>query len=448
MKPRLNPESTQRDLFRASFDQILNPDHPLIVLASKMDWQRFERTMAACYSPDLGAPAKAARLMVGLVYLKHAFDESDESLLERWVENPYWQCFCGFTTMQHDPPIHPTSLVKWRQRVGAERLAELITETIDVALREKQVKPSELEHVNVDTTVGEKNITYPTDSKLLLKAILKLGTLAKHRGICLRQSYARVAKRMAQKAGRYAHARQFKRMQRSLRKLRTWLGRLIRDIRRKQSGPDVSLESLLALCERLHGQQQFDKNKLYSLHEPEVVCISKGKARVRYEFGQKIAVATTNRQNWIVGVRVCEGNPYDGHTLAATLDTVRSTTGRCVNHAYVDKGYRGHGYEGPAQIHIAGTSERRLTRTMRKRRRRRSAVEPKIGHLKSDNRLSRCFLRGLKGDAINAVLAAAGSNLQKLLKGLVFALKTWLASWLPLPNQHVLRWATQFPTRF
>jgi IS5 family transposase len=265
---------------------------------------------------------------------------------------------------------------------------------------------------------------------LLLKAIQKLGKLAQRRGIRLRQSYARVAKRMAQKAGRYAHARQFKRMHRSLRKLRTWLGRLIRDIRRKQSQPDTGMDSLLALCERLHGQQQFDKNKLYSLHEPEVVCISKGKARVRYEFGQKIAVATTNRRNWIVGIRVCEGNPYDGHTLSDTLDTVRSTTGRCVRHAYVDKGYRGHGYEGPSEIHLAGTSQRRLTRTMRKRRKRRSAVEPKIGHLKSDNRLGRCFLKGLTGDAINAVLAAAGSNLQKLLKRLFFALKTWLLRWL------------------
>lgn len=435
MKPRLNPESTQRDLFRASFDQILNPKHPLVLLAQKIDWPRFEVAMADCYSPDMGAPAKAARLMVGLVYLKHAFNESDESLLDRWVENPYWQSFCGFTTMQHEPPIHPTSLVKWRQRVGAERLAELLKETIEVALREKQVKPSELEQVNVDTTVGEKNITYPTDSKLLLKAIHKLGTLAKRRGISLRQSYAHVAQRMSQKAGRYAHARQFKRLQRSLRKLRTWLGRLIRDIRRKHQGPDVSLDHLLALCERLHGQQRSDKNKLYSLHEPEVVCISKGKARVRYEFGQKIAVATTNRQNWIVGIRLCEGNPYDGHTLSATLDTVRSTTGRCVNHAYVDKGYRGHDYEGPAQIHIAGTSERRLSRTLRKRRRRRSAVEPKIGHLKSDNRLGRCFLRGLTGDAINAVLAAAGSNLQKLLKRLVFALKIWLGIRLVLGRE-------------
>jgi IS5 family transposase len=281
---------------------------------------------------------------------------------------------------------------------------------------------------------------------LLLKAIQKLGKLAKRRGIVLRQSYARVAKHAAQKAGRYAHAKQFKRMRRSLKKLRTWLGRLIRDIRRKQSSPDVGLDHLLALCERVRTQQQFDKKKLYSLHEPEVVCISKGKARVRYEFGQKIAVATTNQKNWIVGIRLCEDNPYDGHTLAATLDTVRTTTGRCVSHAYVDKGYRGHGYIGPTQIHIAGSSERGLSRTLRKRHRRRSAVEPKIGHLKSDNRLGRCFLRGLIGDAINAVLAAAGSNLQKLLRGLVFALTSGLRLLLALRGRCLSGPRTHFQT--
>ncbi len=199
-----------------------------------------------------------------------------------------------------------------------------------------------------------------------------------------------------------------------------WFGRLIRDIRRKQRRPDVGLKHLLALCECLRTQRQFDKKKPSSLHEPEVVCISKGKAHQCYEFGQKIAVVTTNRQNWIVGIRLCEDNPYNGHTLSAKLDTVRSTTGRSVSHAYVDQGYRGHGYAGPTQIHIAGSSEPGLSRTMRKRRLRRRAVEPKIGHLKSDDRLGRWFLRGLSGDAINAVLAAAGSNLQKLLQGVGF----------------------------
>jgi IS5 family transposase len=356
-----------------------------------------------------------------LHYLKHAFDESDESVLARWVENPYWQYFCGFTTMQHELPLHPTSLVKWRKRVGVEKLLQLLQETVALATRENQVSQRELQQVNVDTTVQEKNITHPTDSKLYYRAIVKLGKAGRQRGLRLRQTYIRVAKRAAIRASRYAHAKQFRRMRRELRFLRTRLGRLIRDVRRKAPHPDAALEELLVLCERLHRQRPHDKNKLYSLHEPEVMCISKGKAHKRYEFGQKAAVVTSNRGNWILGVSICQENPYDGHTLAATLAMAESNTGVDVTDAYVDKGYRGHDYEGEATIHLAGSSRRGVSRTKRKRRRRRSAIEPIIGHLKSDHRMRRCFLAGLLGDEINVILAAAGKNLRKLLRGFVFA---------------------------
>lgn len=422
MKPRSRTDAAQRDLFQSQFSQILNPDHPLLILAEKIDWKRFDLALADCFCPDFGAPALPMRLMVGLLYLKHTFNESDESLLERWVENPYWQAFCGFTTMQHEAPLHPTSLVKWRQRAGAERLAELLQETIALAVREQAATPQELQQVNVDTTVQEKNITYPTDSKLLHKAIEKIVGAARKRGITLRQSYKRKAKAAAMMAGRYAHAKQFKRMRRELRKLKTWLGRVLRDVGRKIPCPDEPLQKLLALCQRVHAQEPTDTGKLYSLHEPEVVCISKGKARQRYEFGQKVSLATSNRGNWIVGVQVCAGAPYDGHTLASTLETVEATIGLPVKAAFVDKGYRGHGYEGPATIHVSGSASRHLTRTVKNRRKRRSAIEPKIGHLKQDHRLGRCFLKGLRGDGINAVLAAAGSNLRKLLGRWFFAL--------------------------
>lgn len=427
MKPKRRPSDDQLALFQAHFDQLLNPDHPLVVLANKIDWQRFDTEMADCYCPDNGAPGKALRLMVGLHYLKHAFNESDESVVARWVENPYWQYFCGFTTMQHDLPLHPTALVKWRKRVGGEKLATLLQETIALAVREKQVSAKELEQVNVDTTVQEKNITHPTDSKLYCTAIRKLAQAARKRGIALRQSYARVSKKAAIQASRYAHAKQFKRMRRQLKKLKTWLGRVIRDIRRKMPAPDAALEALLALCERLHEQQQQDKDKLYSLHEPETRCISKGKAHKRYEFGQKVSLATSNRGNWIVGVQLCEGNPYDGHTLHSTLQLVEANTKVRVSDAYVDKGYRGHDYNGEATIHVAGGSHRGLTKTKRKRRRRRSAIEPKIGHLKTDHRMRRCFLHGTIGDKLNAILAAAGSNLRKLLRGFLSALFFWLS---------------------
>lgn len=428
MKPKPSSKSSQLNLFQAQFDQLLNPDHPLVILARKIDWNRFDLAFADCYSQDMGAPAKAVRLMVGLHYLKHTFNESDESLLDRWVENPYWQYFCGFDTMQHEVPLHSTSLTKWRQRVGAEKLNDMLQETILLAVDEKLVRKHELAQVNVDTTVQEKNITFPTDSKLYLTAILKLADASKNRGVKLRQTYIRVAKKAAIMVSRYAHAKQFKRMQNRLKKLKTWLGRVLRDLRRKVPKADAALEELLQLCERLHAQEKIDSKKLYSLHEPERMCISKGKAHKRYEFGQKVSVATTNRDNWIVGVNLCEGNPYDGHTLDRALATVELTTGVKVSDAYVDKGYRGHDYKGEATVHRAGTSTKTLTRTQKNRRKRRSAVEPKIGHLKSENRMRRCYLKGLVGDAINAVLAAAGSNLQKLLRAFSRTLDFWLRS--------------------
>lgn len=429
MKPTLRPISNQLQLFQSHFDQLLNPSHPLIVLAKKIDWNRFQVALQDCYSPDLGAPAKSVRLIVGLLYLKHAFNLSDELVLQRWVENPYWQYFCGFETMQHEAPIHPTSLTKWRNRVGAQRLSVMLQETIDLAVKAGEVNKQELAQVTIDTTVQEKNITYPTDSKLYHRAITKLARAAGLRGVKLRQSYVRVAKHAAIQAGRYAHAKQFKRMRRVLNKMRTWLGRLLRDIGRKVPSPDAMFSSLLERCQRLHAQQSTDKKKLYSLHEPDVQCISKGKARQRYEFGQKVALAITNRGNWIVGVEVFTDNPYDGHTLSKSIEVTEKMTGVKVAAAYVDKGYRGHDYRGEASVQISGSSNRSVSASLCKRRRRRSAIEPKIGHLKRENRLDRCYLSGLAGDRINAILAAASSNLLKLLRALAPALEKTLIGW-------------------
>jgi len=429
------------ELFQSHFDQLLNPAHELVQLARKIDWGRFEAAFAGGYSPDMGAPAKATRLMVGLQYLKYTFNESDESVVERWVENPYWQYFCGYTHLQHQCPIHPTSMTRWRKRVGANRLVELLEETIALAKREGHVSKRDLERVNVDTTVQEKNITYPTDSKLLYRALQKLVGAARSRSIELRQSYLRVGKIAAVKASRYAHARQYKRMRRSLRKLRTYVGRLIRDIRRKTSHLDPALATLLTRADRVRQQQPHDTNKLYSLHEPEVQCISKGKAHKRYEFGQKVAVASTNRGNWMVAARLLPDNPYDGHTLAETLSVVERITSVGLTDVYVDKGYRGHGYAGATNIHVAGAAYANRSRSERRRRRRRSAIEPKIGHLKSDHRMDRCFLAGLAGDAINAVLAAAGSNLRKLLRRLAAALIRWLYGTMHRPVSLIHRLA-------
>ena len=415
MKPKATA-TNQFDLFRSHFQQILNLDHELCRLADTLDWPGLDTHFADCYSEDMGRPGNAIRLMVGLHYLKHAFDESDESVIARWVENPYWQYFCGFEYMQHDCPIHPTSMVKWRQRVGAEQLEKLLAETIRLALKYKQVTPQQLGKITVDTTVQEKAIAFPTDARLYTKMLLRLVNLCKRRGIRLRQTYIRKAPQFLKQQGRYAHARQFKRARRCTKTLHTLLGRVVRDIGRKVTEIDPELQKFLDRAEKLLAQQRKSKNKLYSIDAPEVECISKGKAHKQYEFGCKVSVVTTNQSNWVVGAQALHGNPYDGHTLPGAIEQVERITGKSVKEAFVDKGYRGHGYTGDAHIHITGQRGRgKAGPALRKRKKRRSAVEPKIGHMKSDNRMGRNFLKGKEGDRINALLAGIGANIRKLL---------------------------------
>lgn len=415
MKPK-STSTSQFDLFRSHFKQILNTQHSLCQLAGKIDWPSFDAKFADCYSEDMGRPGNAIRLMVGLHYLKHAFDESDESVVERWVENPYWQSLCGFEYMQHECPIHPTSMVKWRQRVGSEKLETLLSETIRIALEDKQVTSQHLRKVTVDTTVQEKAIAFPTDARLYTKMLLRLVNLSKKRGIQLRQTYVRTAPKLLRQQGRYAHAKQYKRSRRGTKTLHTLLGRVVRDIKRKAIEIDPPLQDYLNRAEKLLGQTQKSKNKLYSIDAPEVECISKGKAHKRYEFGCKVSVATTNQSNWVVGVQALHGNPFDGHTLGGAIKQVERVTGKTISEAFVDRGYRGHNYSGDAQVHITGQRGKgKAGPALRKRKKRRSAVEPKIGHLKSDNRMNRNFLKGKEGDRMNALLAGIGANIRKLL---------------------------------
>jgi IS5 family transposase len=415
MKPKTT-STNQFDLFQANFKQILNPNHELCLLADAIDWSGFDDQFADCYSEDMGRPGNAIRLMVGLHYLKYTFDESDESVIDRWIENPYWQYFCGYQYMQHQCPIHPTSMVKWRQRVGVEKLESLLAETIRLALEYKQVTSQQLRKVTVDTTVQEKAIAFPTDARLYTKMLLRLVNLSKKRGIQLRQTYIRKAPQILKRQGRYAHARQFKRSRRCTKTLHTLLGRVVRDIGRKAVEIDPRLQEYLERAEKLLNQRQKSKNKLYGIDAPEVECISKGKAHKRYEFGCKVSVAATNESNWIVGTQALHGNPYDGHTLAKAIEQIERITGKKVKEAFVDKGYRGHDYTGDAEVYITGRRGKgKAGPALRKRKKRRSAVEPKIGHMKSDNRMGRNFLKGVEGDRINAMLAGIGANLRKLL---------------------------------
>jgi IS5 family transposase len=404
------------DLFRSRLPQILNKEHPLFRLADQIDWSVFEREFGPTYSEGMGRPAKPIRLLVGLHYLKHAFNESDESVVERWLENPYWQYFCGFEYFQHEFPLDPSLLVKWRQRVGPKRLEVLLKETLDTARREKLLTKNHLARVNMDTTVQEKNIAFPTDARLYHKMRVRLVREAKRRGIKLRQTYKRLGKQALIKQSQYARARQGRRARKMTKKLKTYLGCVVRDIARKSDPTDETLRELLARANRLLEQERDSKGKLYSVHEPDVECISKGKAHKKYEFGCKVGFVTTSKNNWIVGVNAFHGNPYDGHTLRRSLETMHRMTGVTPKHAHCDKGFRGHNYEGSTEIHIAGRGKKNRTRWERMWSRRRSAVEPTIGHAKADNRMERNFLKGKDGDQMNPILAACGYHIRKLIR--------------------------------
>ena len=429
MKPKA--ATPQCELFGARLSELLNPEHPLYVLAERLDWSQFDVAIDACYADELGRPGVNTRLMVGLLYLKHAYDESDESVVASWVENPYWQFFCGLSYLQHELPIDPSSLSKWRKRVGPERLEKLLEATIHAALSMKALRPQELQQVNVDTTVQEKAIAFPTDARLYHKMRVALVRRATSLGIALRQSYRFKGKKLLARQGRYAHARQLKRAAKMTRQLKTILGRVVRDIERKAGKlPDSStrepLRELLALAQRLLAQTRTSKHKLYSVHAPEVECLCKGKVHKRYEFGCKTSLATTSQSNWIVGAGALHGNPYDGHTLGGAIQQVERLTGRAPHEVVVDQGYRGHDYAGSAIVHVVRTIPKRATRAFKRLLRRRAAIEPTIGHLKSGNRLNRNYLTGQIGDKVNAVLAAAGYNFRKLLRWLVFAPTFWL----------------------
>jgi IS5 family transposase len=429
MQPKSRPP--QCELFGARLSELLNPEHPLYVLAERIDWSQFGAAIDACYAEELGRPGVNTRLMVGLLYLKHAFDESDESVVARWVENPYWQFFCGLCYMQHELPIDPSSLSRWRKRVGAERLEKLLEATIQAALAMKAMRPQELEKLNVDTTVQEKAIAFPTDARLYHKMRVALVRRARSLGIRLRQNYRFKGKKLLAKQGRYAHARQMRRAAKMTRQLKTILGRVLRDIQRKAGKirdqiADEPLRELVVLAERLLAQSRTSKNKVYSVHAPEVECLAKGKAHKRYEFGCKASVATTSKNNWIVGAHALHGNPYDGHTLSGAIQQVERLTGHTPDDVMVDQGYRGHSYEGSAIVHVVRLIPKRATRALRRMLKRRAAIEPTIGHLKSGNRMDRNYLTGQEGDRINALLSAAGYNLRKLLRWVVFAPFFWL----------------------
>lgn len=442
------------DFFRSRLDQLIDLRLPLAVLAQRLPWAQIEAALAPALahrdragavveSVDLfgpstqlvgagmsaaGRPRLPIRLMASLLYLKHAFDLSDEQLVERWAENVVWQFFSGREYYEPRPPCDATQLGRFRRAIGEAGVEELLKATIDTAVATKAIRPGEFERVIVDTTVQEKVIAHPTDSRLLEIARRKVVTAARAAGIHLKQTFARAARTLRRKAGGYAHARQFRRLRRVVKRQRTVLGVLLREIGRKLESAAIGsspagqrLQAVMKLAERIRAQQTKDKNKLYALHAPEVECISKGKSHKPYEFGVKASIAVTHRRGLIVGARTFPGNPYDGHILAAQLEQTNillEDVGRLPRQVVADLGYRGVDADNPGVEIIHRGRIRSMTGRQRRWLRRRQAIEPVIGHLKADHRMNRCWLAGALGDALHAVLCAAGYNLRWLLRAI------------------------------
>src|SRR3974390_1238243 len=429
MRPKQRKVTGEGDLFRARLDQTIELKHQRVQLAGALDWEWLDEEIAPLYRQN-GRPGVATRFVIGLLLLKHIYALSDEGVCERWVYDPYFQYFTGEEFFQHAFPHERSDLSHWRKRLG-EKLELLLAESLRVAHAGGALRSKDLKRVTVDTTVQPKAITFPTDAKLLHAAIKGLNRLARTHRLPLRQSYLRVAKQAAMMAGRYAHAKQFNRHRRQLRMLRTRLGRIIRDVRRKIAGKpelEAAFEWPLMKATQIRSQQQRQRGwKLYSFHAPEVECIGKGKASAPYEFGVKASIVTTNSRSpggqFVLHARALPGNPYDGHTLRAIIEVPGKLHGCNITRAHVDKGYRGHHTENPHRVFISG-QKRGVFGVIKRELRRRSAIEAVIGHMKRDGHFGRCYLKGYAGDAANAVLSAVGHNLRLVL--------AWLRSLLRL----------------
>ncbi len=407
--------SNQPPLF-SGLTEMLNPKEPLFQLANKIPWERLEAEFSKYYV-DFGRPAKPTRLMISLLLLKRIYDQGDETVVKKWVQNPYWQYFSGMKQFKWQLPCDPTDLVLFRKRIGQEGLEKIFAVSVEIhgpkKTREKEVV--------VDTTVQEKNIAFPTDTKLYHKIIEHCLKIASKESVLLRRSYRRtVPKLLFAQRGR-KHPRGYKKAARATAKLKTLAGRLVRELGRKLDAGALPLHrERLKLYERVLEQKRRDKNKVYSLHEPHVYCVSKGKAHKKYEFGSKISVAVSKTSGVILSALNHEKNEYDGHTLPEVLADIAARIGRRPQVAIVDQGYRGRKQIDGTKIVSADGFKKKLTpyerRKLRKQLRRRAAIEPVIGHLKSDYRLSRNYLKGVMGDHRNVLLAAAAHNFAKWMR--------------------------------
>ena len=413
-----SPDSSQLSLLPQRLEDLVNPGHSLCKLSKRIPWDEIEEHFSDLYHHS-GRPAKPIRRMVSLLILKQLYNLSDESIVERWVENPYYQFFSGETLFQWEFPCHPTDLVYFRKRIGEEGVKKILKVSIDLHGRKARER-----EVLVDTTVQEKNITFPTDTKLYTRVIDHCVDIADKERIALRQSYKRTTKKLMVAQRFRNHPKNRKKALAAQRKLKTIAGRLIRELERKLPAASLSkYANEITIYQRILNQKKNSTHKIYSIHEPQVYCISKGKDHKKYEFGSKASIVMTKNSGIIVGAVSFSQNAYDGHTLPEALMQSADLVGRRAKVAICNRGYRSKSTIAGTIIEIPRKPRKRASayekRKARKRFRRRAGIEPIIGHLKSDYRLLRNYLKGNVGDSINLMLAAAAYNFKKLMRQLI-----------------------------
>lgn len=418
--------------FNTTLEEQLIHNHPLYALAGIIDWNKIEIAFEKYYSPTDGRPAKRIRLMVGLLIIKHLRNLSDESLVEQWQENLYYQYFCGERIFNQRPPCEASELVHFRNRIGEKGMQLIFQESIRIAneisnnkgktrqdkRKDKSDKGDgswkEEKEVIVDTTVQEKNITFPTDDKLYKVIIKKCVKIAEVEGIELRQNYKRTIKKLSYQQRFRKSKRQNHLAKKASRRIKTIAGRLVRELPGKLTPTQMEKYSTdIELFKRVLSQKREDKNKVYSLHEPHTECISKGKAHKKYEFGNKVSIIIGKKTGVILGALSLEKNDYDGHTLPKAMEQFKEINGYEPNRAIVDLGYRGVKQIGKTEIVTPKSGNGKSIYQKRKQRedhRRRASIEGKISHVKHDFRMGRNFYKGIYGDSINVMLAASASN--------------------------------------
>ena len=407
-------KSPQLSIFDTPLKRFINLEHELCILSHKINWDLVEEEFSVYYS-EIGRPSVPIRRMIGLLLLKHIFNLSDESIVDRWIENPYWQYFTGEKVFQTDKPFDPTEFIHFRNRIGEEGAEKLLKLSIQLFGKEAEEK-----EVLIDSTVQEKNITYPTDAKLHKRIIERVNKIAKRENIKLRQTYTRTLKQLMIDQRFYSHPKRKKKARAALRKIKTIAGRQVRDIERQLTYEQKEqYQDLLIILNKILNQKKGDKNKIYSIHEPDVNCIAKGKEAKKFEFGNKTGIVLTKKSKIVVGAIAFENNPYDGHTLEEHLRQTEFLTGKRPKIGIVDRGYRGRKNINGTQIISPSVPKKDATqyekRKSRKRFRARAGIEPVIGHIKHDHRMLRNYLKGVKGDKLNTILAGMGFNLKKML---------------------------------